>query len=201
MPVALTTKPDPPAPQFPRRKRWTREECATLQASGLWDQQNFELIDGELIDKMGKNRPHVVAVMAVVFWLSDVFGRDRISSEAPIDVAPLDNPSNEPQPDVVVLKSASQRLRSTTPRPADVALLVEIADTSLRFDLTVKARLYARAAIAEYWVLDLNARRLIVHRDPDPAGYRSVAAYSEFEKVAPQAAPQSEVSAADLIPA
>ena len=201
MPVALTTALDPPAPQVPPRKRWTRAECAAVQASGAWDQQNLELIDGELIDKMGKNRPHVVAVMAVALWLTDIFGRDRVTTESPVDVAPEDNHSNEPQPDVIALRSSSKRLRTTTPRPADIALLVEVADTTLRFDLTVKARLYARAAIAEYWVLDLNARRLIVHRYPDPAGYRSVIAYSELERVAPQSAPHSEISVSELIPA
>jgi Uma2 family endonuclease len=201
MPVALTEPLAPPAPLIPPRKRWTRAECAALEASGIWDQQNLELIDGELIDKMGKNRPHVNAVVAMMVWLLKVFGEDRVNPETPMDVAPEDNPSNEPQPDLIVLKRATTEFKSAPPQPADVVLLVEIADTTLRFDLTVKARLYARAGIIEYWVLDLNARRLIVHRDPEAASYRSVVAYSELEKVAPQAAPQSEVSVAELIPA
>ena len=68
-------------------------------------------------------------------------------------------------------------------------------------DLTVRARLYARAGIVEYWVLDLNAWRLIVHREPDGEAYRSVVAYSDAEKVAPLGAPQSEVLVGEMLSA
>src|ERR1035437_4284316 len=107
MPVALTIAPDPPAPLSPPRQPWTRAECAALESSGVWDQQNLELIDGELISKMGKNRLHVNALVRMMLWLLDVFGRDRINPEAPIDVAPEDNPSNEPEPDLIVLRRAT----------------------------------------------------------------------------------------------
>jgi Uma2 family endonuclease len=201
MPIALTTTPELPSPLIPPRKRWTRAECAALEASGIWEQQKLELIDGELISKMGKNRPDVIALVAMFVWLMDVFGRDRVNPEAPIDVAPEENPTNEPQPDLIVLRSAGSEFPSAPPKPGDLVLVVEIADTPLRFDLTVKARLYARAGIPEYWVLDLNARRLIVHREPEPEGYRSVVSYSEVEKVAPLAAPQSELLVGDMFPA
>jgi len=62
----------------------------------------------------------------------------------------------------------------------------------------VKARLYGRAGIVEYWVLDLTGRRLIVHREPQPGGYRSVTAYCESERVAPLASPRSELLVADV---
>ena len=198
MPVALTIAPDPPAPLSPPRKRWTRAECAALESSGLWDQQDLELIDGELISKMGKNRPHVNALVSLMQWLLDAFGRGRINPEAPIDVAPEDNPSNEPEPDLIVLRRATTSFQTSRPQPADLALVVEIADTTLRFDLTVKARLYARAGIVEYWVLDLTGRRLIVHREPELGSYRSVIAYSESEKVAPLASPQHELPVGDI---
>jgi Uma2 family endonuclease len=64
---------------------------------------------------------------------------------------------------------------------------------------TIKAALYARAGIAEYWALDLNGRRLIVHRDPRGSVYKSVVAYSEQERVAPLSASESEVLVADLL--
>ena len=78
--------------------------------------------------------------------------------------------------------------------------MVEVSDSTLRFDLTVKAALYARAGIIEYWVLDINGRRLIVHRDPTPTGYRSVVAYGESEKVTPLAAPDHELLVAAIFP-
>jgi Uma2 family endonuclease len=79
-----------------------------------------------------------------------------------------------------------------------LSLVVEIADSTLRFDLSVKALLYARAGIVEYWVVDLTGRQLIVHRDPDAGSYRSVAAYSEHERVAPLESPQHELLVSDL---
>jgi len=115
---------------------------------------------------------------------------ERQNLAAPIDVAPEDNPTNEPEPDVIVLK-----------RQLSHFLVVEIADTSLNFDLTTKAALYARAGIAEYWVLDVTGRRLLVHRDPKSSEYASIVAYGERESVAPLAAPQAEFRVADAFPA
>jgi Uma2 family endonuclease len=181
----------------PPRKLWTRAECTTLEASGLWDQQRLELVQGELISKMGKKRPHVNALVAVQAWLVRSFGEQFVNPEAPIDVAPEDNPTNEPEPDLVVLAKPSREFRDANPRPADLRLVVEISDSTLGFDLTAKAELYARAGIVEYWVVDVAARRLIVHRDPRESLYRSVTAYAEQEALAPLAAPLSEFRIAD----
>jgi Uma2 family endonuclease len=200
MPTVLADPPSPPLAQVPPRKRWTRAEVATLEASGLLDQQHLELIEGELIDKMGKKRPHVNSVASIRDWLSDVFGRRFVNQEAPIDVAPEDNPTNEPEPDVIVLNRDRSIFRSTNPGPTDLRLVVEIADTSLRFDLATKAALYARAGILEYWVLDVPGRRLIVHRSPELGKYTSVVAYSENEIVAPLAAPEATLCVRDAFP-
>lgn len=200
MPVALTVTPEPQPPPIPPRKRWTRAEFAFLESNDLFQEQKLELIDGELIDKMPKNRPHANAVLYLMLWLMDAFGRDRVNQEAPVDVAPEDNPTNEPQPDLVVLTRPSAGFRTAPPQPHELVLVVEVSDTTLRFDLSVKAALYARAGIAEYWVLDVTGRRLIVHREPGTSGYRSVVAYSESEKVAPLASPNSELSISEVFP-
>jgi Uma2 family endonuclease len=181
----------------PPRKRWTRAECATLEASGLWDQQRLELVHGELISKMGKKRPHVNALVAVQAWLVRTFGEQFVNPEAPIDVAPEDNPTSEPEPDLVVLTKPTREFRDANPRPGDLRLVVEISDTTLGFDLTTKAELYARAGIIEYWVVDVAARRLIVHRDPREGLYRSVTAYGEQESVSPLALPDFEFRVLD----
>src|SRR5579864_5457232 len=102
MPVALNTLPEPPIPLIPPRKRWTRAECAQLASAGILDYEHLELIEGELIDKIGKHRPHVALLKRMQIWLEASFGQDRVNSEAPIDVAPADNPINEPEPDLIV---------------------------------------------------------------------------------------------------
>jgi len=103
-----------------------------------------------------------------------------------------DNPTNEPEPDLVVLAKPSREFQDANPRPSDLRLVVEISDSTLGFDLTTKAELYARAGIVEYWVIDVAARRLIVHRDPREGLYRSVTAYREEESASPLASPGIE---------
>ena len=190
MPIAVTTAPYRPVPLDAPRKLWTRDNLAALESSGLLDQEKLELVEGELISKMGKKRPHVTTHAKVNGWVVRAFGEDFVNSEAPIDVAPEDNPTNEPEPDFIVLSRPTAEIKSN-PRPADIRLAVEISDSTLGFDLTSKASLYARAKIVEYWVFDVQERRLVVHRDPRGGQYQSIAAYSEQESVAPLAAPDS----------
>jgi Uma2 family endonuclease len=85
-------------------------------------------------------------------------------------------------------------------RPEDILLAVEVADTTLGFDLTTKAALYARAGIPEYWVLDVNGRRMIVHRDPQDGRFRSVIAYTSDERISLLAAPAASLLIADVLP-
>lgn len=200
MPTLLTDAPQIPLPPAPPRKRWTREQCAPLEASGLFEQEKLELVDGELISKMGKNRPHVKAFTWMHLWLLEAFGRHFVNAEAPIDVSPGDNKWNEPVPDLIVLKREFATF-DANPQPEDLDLVVEVADSSLKFDLTVKAALYARAGIAEYWVLDVAGRRLLAHREPVSGTYRSVAVYTENEVISPLAAPQARFRPGDALPA
>jgi len=200
MPATVTERPYRPVPTDPPRKRWTRQECAAFEASGLWDQQQLELVDGELINKMGKNRPHSNALAALHEWLRQVFGAEYVSQEVPIDVAPEDNPTNEPQPDLIVLTRPYWDFLETNPQPSDLRLVVEISHSTLGFDLTQKAGLYARAGIVEYWVLDVDARRIVVHRDPQNGLYRSVKVYNARESVAPLASPAREFQVGDAFP-
>jgi hypothetical protein len=98
MPTLLSGAPPIPLPPNPPRKRWTREQCAPLEASGLFEQEKLALVDGDLIAKTGKNRPHVKAFTWMHLWLLETFGRQFVNAGAPIDVNPADNASNEPEP-------------------------------------------------------------------------------------------------------
>src|SRR5437867_7416078 len=197
MPTAVT---DRPAKLDPPRKLWTRQEYDRLSSSGLLGRQRLELIEGELIDKMRKKRAQVNSLTLLLAWFVDVFGVRRVNPAAPIDVAPEDNPSNEPEPDLIVLKRDLSHFTSENPQPQDLQLVVEVADSTLGFDLNTKAALYARAGIVEYWVLDIAGRRMIVHRDPEAGRYTSVAAYGVEESVSPLAAPDSRLRVGDAFP-
>ena len=178
----------------PPRKRLTRADRAVLEMNGLLEEDGVELIEGDLIEKMSKNWPHTHALMVVMNWLIKVFGGDFVAPEASINVAPEDNPTSEPEPDLIVLKSPSRDflVGSTKPGPDDLRLIVEISSATIRFDLTVKAALYDRAGIADYWVLDLNQKRMGVHRNPQPGGYQSVVWYGEHETISRLSAPNTQ---------
>jgi Uma2 family endonuclease len=132
-------------------------------------------------------------------WLLAIFGRRRVVQESPIDVFPEDNPTSEPEPDLVVL---SRDITDFTenPQPQDLLLVLEIADSSLYLDLIIKGALYARAGIVEYWVLDIAGRRMIVHHDPQDGRYTSTVTYSADDRVAPLAAPGSAFRVGDAFP-
>lgn len=200
--IAISGRLSPgyPSPGYPPRKRWTRTECQTLQATGLWERERLELIEGDLISRMGKNRPHVNAMMLVMEWLAGVFGALYVTPEAPIDVSPQDNPTNEPEPDLAVLEKPCMAYESSNPGPFDVRLVVEISDTTLAFDLGIKSRLYARAGILDYWVVDIAGRRVVVHRDPRAGVYESVTSYHASESIEPLSAPGSSFRVAYVFP-
>lgn len=195
MPTVLEAVMD--APTLPH-KLWTREDCAVLEKAGLIEAERYELIEGELILKMGKNHPHVRALAILARWLRSCFGDAPVVQESPIDLRAEDRLASEPEPDVSVLVRAVDDF-STHPRPEELRLVAEISLTSLLFDLTTKSRLYARSGIVEYWVLDVAGRRLIVHREPVDGRYRSVVAFGEEERVATLAAPEKYVRVGDLL--
>ncbi len=192
MPSALLTPQTTIAPSSPPRKHWTRAELSAIESAGLLQNQKLELIEGELILKMGKNRPHTVGTWHLLKYLVNAFSIEFVQPEAPIDVHPQDLLSSEPEPDLIVLNCPINSILTKNPKPSEIRLVCEVSDTSLAFDLRTKANLYSRAGIVEYWVLDVNNSRLIVHREPAPEGFRSVQAYGLEESIAPLTAPHAQ---------
>ena len=185
--------------RFPNRKRWTRDDCAFLERVGFTPER-YELIDGEIIDKMGQNRPHAIAVTLLIKWLIAIFGGDFVQCQLAIEIADADRPSYQPEPDAAVLAQPVTAYLSEPPGPGDLRLVVEVSDSTLRGDLNTKAALYARAGIPEYWVLDVSSRRLFVHRGPANGTYATVEWYSDTESVSPEASPENLTPIANLLP-
>ena len=183
----------------PNRIRWTRAQCDAIREAGVLTGR-YELIDGEIISKMGQKPPHAAVVGLVFQWLVAVFGARFVRVQATIDVAQADPTYNEPEPDVAVTQHSVDAYFARHPGPADLELVVEVSDTTLRFDRTTKAALYSRAGIREYWVLDLAGRALYVHRGPGADGYTGIVHYSVEEAVSPLARPEASVRVSDLLP-
>jgi len=178
--------------------RWTRDDCAKLEQAGFLNGQ-YELVEGS-INRMGQNMPHANVVRLCWRTLFGIFGDEFVVSQTSIDVRPEDNPTNEPMPDVIVLSRPADKF-DRYPKPDEIRLLVEVSDTTQRYDLTTKAGLYARAGITDYWVVSVRDRNVIVHRGSDQGMYRDVILFEEHEQVTPLGASESPVKVADLFPA
>jgi Uma2 family endonuclease len=166
----------------PRGKHVNRDEVHRLESLGLLTGR-YELIEGELVDKMGHNAPHAYVVRLMFLWIVRVLGGDRAQCQLPIEVAVDDQQLNEPLPDIAALRVMPPELKGRHPRGDELLLVVEVGDSSVRFDLTVKADLYARAGVPEYWVVDIPNRMLVVHRHPEKGAYRQVEGFNEAEMV------------------
>jgi Uma2 family endonuclease len=120
--------------------------------------------------------------------------------QSPVEVKPGDSEWSLPEPNVAVLAEASGDYGKRHPRGDELLLAVEVADTSLRQDLTTKRDLYARASVGEYWALDLQSRRLIVHRHPGHGEYGETAILAEGDLASCDAHPGQTVAVRYLLP-
>ena len=118
--------------------------------------------------------------------MESVFGGDFVRSEAPINVAQADNTTSESEPDLIVTKE-SMRDSMANPEPEDLTCVIEVSDTTLWYDLHVKASLYARAGIVEYWVINIPDRKVIVHTIPSNGAYKKLLIF-DFADAIPVAA-------------
>jgi Uma2 family endonuclease len=182
----------------PPRKRFTREEVDRLAETGVFAGQRYELIDGDLIDKR-QNPPHVFAIQLLWTYLAGLFQVDIVRVRHPVEAAPGDRERSLPEPDVAVLRERNIEHRSRHPRGDEMLLVIEVSDTTTAFDRSRKARLYARAGVPEYWVLDLNGRMLVIHREPDGTQYRQTFLHAPEEAVSVPGRSES-IRVADILP-
>lgn len=186
-----------PPETSPTSIRWTREDCEKLENDGLLDYR-YELVEG-IIYKMPQNVGHAKLIRLIFFLLGKIFGEEYIFSQTSIDVRPEDKPTNRPEPDAIILSKPADSFKAD-PRPEEIRLLVEASDSTLNYDLTTKAGLYARAGIVEYWVVSLPDRSLIVHRTPEDGVYKDIRAYYETEQVTSLAAPDNPIRVYQMLP-
>ncbi len=194
---------DPPEADqaYLRPRRWTRAEYYRLGEAGFFDGLRVELLDGEIWTLPPQETPHFSAIRRATASLAEAFGPGfEIREQAPLA---LDD-GTEPEPDVVVVAGSSRDYEDHHPAPTEVHLLIEVSDATLRKDRGEKAEDYARAGIADYWIINLVHRQLEVFRDPlvrpDDAFYRSSQILLPGQSMAPLSVPEREVEVAELFP-
>lgn len=173
----------------PTRHKLDVDVLYRMADAGIFGEDDrIELIDGELIDMAPIGTDHAATVNGLT--------RALVVACGDLGIVSVQNPLrldrfNEPQPDFVVFRPRADSYRTgKRAGAADVLLVVEVADSSLRFDRTVKLPLYARAGIAEVWLADLRQRVLEVHREPAEGGYAAVQTYGERDRVPLATAPE-----------
>lgn len=149
----------------------------------LTEDDPVELLEGVLIPKMGKNPPHSAARRLLRYALEDI-----VPTGWSVDVQePVTTDDSEPEPDLTVTRGDARRYLDRHPGPQDLALLVEVADASLARDRGPKKRLYAKARIPVYWILNLVDRQIEVFTDPfgpaDQPDYRQRRIYGPQDEV------------------
>lgn len=188
----------------PPRRLWTRAEYERAGEIGLFGpEERLELIAGEVIQKMTpQHSRHASGVQYAGDALRAAFGAGFVVRvQLPLALGG----DSEPEPDVAVVPGEASDYVAR--HPTSAVLVVEIADTTLRFDRSTKASLYASFGIAEYWIVNLADRVLEVHRRPQPRSsepfghqYGEVVRLKIEETVSPLAAPSAQIRVADLIP-
>ena len=154
------------------RKSWTVDELyAMVDAGILHEDSKVELIEGELLAMNAKHNEHEIWKRNMVRFLVRATTDDIAVSVEPTLVL---GERSAPEPDIVVYPA---RLKPLDVRGGDVLLLVEVSDSSEHRDLRLKAGLYAKHAVAAYWVLDTRRRRVVVHTGPEPEGYARVESF------------------------
>ncbi len=200
-PIAEEALMEMPQEEVLRPRLWTTAEYYRLSDLGLFDDERVELLDGEIWTLPAHGTPHYTSVRRAVTFLEGVFGpgfdfRQQVSMSL--------EDGTEPEPDVLVVRGSWEDYQGHHPVPSEVCLLIEVSDATLRKDRTKKRDDYARAGIADYWIINLVNRQLEVYRDPAPMnggyGYKTLLTLFDGDTIAPLLAPGGTVAIADLFP-
>jgi Uma2 family endonuclease len=172
-----------------RRRRFTVEEYDRMAEVGiLTADDRVELLDGEIIEMAPIYPPHSSVVDRLTRLFTARLGeRAIVRVGGPIALVEQDS---EPQPDLTLLRPRVDFYSHRHPRPADVLLAVEVMDSSVERDRRLKLPIYARAGLAEVWLVDIPASSIDVFRQPEPGGYRSTATRQRGGRLAAAAFPE-----------
>lgn len=174
--------------------KWSLQQWHKLVETGLLAGQNVEFIEGEIIEMSPEGVPHSFSNRLIGDYLRELFNGIAYCSERyPIT---LDN--SEPQPDFALLQLPANIYRTHHPYPENIYLLIEVSNSTLKFDRETKATIYARNQIAEYWIVDLINQKLIVHTQPENNSYSKIDEY-QSGTISCSAFPQINISLEKLL--
>jgi Uma2 family endonuclease len=182
----------------PTRMRISTDRYQKMVAAGvLTKSDRVELIDGEMLEMSPIGKKHsAISTRLIEAFAGLALGRlANVVAGGPVNLGQF----SEPQPDLMLLKRRADAYSEKIPEAPDVLLLIEVSDSSLSFDQGAKLSLYARNGVAEYWVIDVDGKRLVNYREPTPKGYAQKLELSMSDSVSPQAFPDLKLSVREII--
>jgi Uma2 family endonuclease len=179
-------------------RKWTVKEYHKLGEMGFFHpEERVELLSGNIIKMSAKGTAHTSATRRTASVLRDLLGNQAaIYTQDPIA---LDD-NSEPEPDIAAVRIDPFDYATHHPTPSEVYLIIEVADSSLTFDREIKAKIYARSGIADYWVLNVNERQLHVFREPAVDGYQSEVILAETASISPIEFPAFNIAIEAMLP-
>ena len=181
------------------RRLFTREDYHVMGRMGVLRlDERLELIEGEIIVVPPAGVRHSSSILR----LTEAFKPERLARGALLGVHTAIATSNisEPEPDVMLLAYRDDRYASRRPQPDDIVLLIEVSDSSLKYDRETKLPLYAESGIREVWIVDLQHDEIESYQERGPKGYRVVRRFLPGDSLAPSALPDLELQADWIIP-
>ncbi len=179
-------------------RKYTVEEYHVMGETGiLTPDDRVELIDGEIVLMPPMSPPHGYVVNLITRLLNRSLGDDEaiIWCQCPITF-----PGNtEPEPDVALIQPRGDYYRSNLPTPQDTLLLIEVSQSTLRYDRTVKLPLYAIARIPEVWIVNLSDDVVEVYLNPEGSAYQETTTLGRGEVVSPEAFPALSLIVEELL--
>jgi Uma2 family endonuclease len=178
-------------------KRWTVQDYHRISELGFLIGDRTELIDGQITIMAAKGTPHVTSLHLLANALRDRLGDlALVRTQDPIH---LDDFS-EPEPDLAIVQGTILDYVEQHPRPEQIYLVVEVADSTLKQDSQIKDKLYAKAGIADYWVLAPQKRQLLIFRKPTSTGYTEHLILTEPNQASPLAFPDFAIALTSILP-
>jgi len=179
------------------RYRFSVDEYHQMIRAGIFSREDrLELIDGELIMTPPTSPGHSAHSRSL---------RERIETKLPrqfllcVDDPITVPPNSEPQPDFAIVRRRADFYKTGHPQPADISLVIEIAQSSVDYDLSAKSLLYGQSGIPEYWVPDLSSHCLHVFTQPAKQGYRTLQNFQPGDTVVCSTIPRLKFRVAEML--
>ncbi len=169
--ISGTPEAPPEGSPGPKPYKFSLDEAYAIGETGVFRGTDVELIGGQFLVKEPPSSFHAGIVKRLLNQLNKIVGSAAIiSAQDPVVLSRYD----VPEPDIAILKPRDDFYTSKHPAPDDVYLVVEVSNTSLCYDQSTKAALYAAAGIETYWIVDINAKVVNVHEDPVDERYEDI---------------------------